>query len=334
MTNQNRIRGRYLTDQAYNKIWKAIYEQFPSNGESKEKLLLDLEHFTDPQKNSKAGKKITTDTISKIINRTEKTDIASIKALFQAFALPFNKNEDTRIEPPIIDDPEYDPNFVGREDAIARLNQLIYKNSGTGILPVSPVTRICQIVAPGGQGKTTLARKYLENRFKKVLKFNIAQERKNIASVESWVEENLRELGEEPGREFMISLKRLEQKLKTEEIGILIDNLEPALDGSGRFIEQHRSYVELLRVLSDSSLQSLTLITSRERLNEGLNITLYSLPSLTESVWGEFWQYQGINPDITLLTEIHKAYGGNALAMKVLSNLINNDYQGDIVAYW
>jgi tetratricopeptide (TPR) repeat protein len=229
-----------------------------------------------------------------------------------------------------------DPNFVGREDAIARLNHLMNKNSSTGILRCHLcVTRICQIVATG-QGKTTLAKKYLKNNFKTVLEFTIAKETKDIASVESLLEEKLRHLGEEPGREFMVSLDRFKQKLQTQPIGILIDNLEPALklDGSGQFLPEHRRYLELLRVLSDSSLQSLTLITSRERLNEGLDITLYSLPSLTVSAWGEFWQYQGINNHITLLTEIHKAYGGNALAMKVLSNLINNDYQGDMVAYW
>ncbi len=218
-----------------------------------------------------------------------------------------------------------DPNFVGREEAIAILTNLLNQRS----------SRICQIVAPGGQGKTTFARKYLESKkFKPILEFTIAKETKDIASVESWLEENLRDLGVQPGREFSISLKRFKQKLQSQPIGILIDNLEPALDASGQFIEQHRSYVELLQALNDPSLKSLTLITSRERLSEGLDILPYSLPKLTVEAWREYWHSQQINPDITLLTEIHKAYGGNALAMKLLSNLINNDYQGDMVAYW
>ena len=82
------------------------------------------------------------------------------------------------------------------------------------------------------------------------------------------IEEKLKQLGEEPGREFLVSIDRLKRKLQGEAIGILIDNLEPALDSSGKFIEPHRRYVELLRVLSDPSVQSVTLVTSRERLYE------------------------------------------------------------------
>ena len=39
------------------------------------------------------------------------------------------------------------------------------------------------------------------------------------------------------------------QNLRHQRVGILVDNLEPALDHQGRFIEPHRRYVELLRVL-------------------------------------------------------------------------------------
>ncbi|WP_237741504.1 hypothetical protein [Anabaena sp. PCC 7108] len=70
-----------------------------------------------------------------------------------------------------------------------------------------------------------------------------------------------------------------------------------------------------------------------------MDITPYSLPCLTVEAWREYWHYQGINMDISVFTpilkkEIHKAYGGNALAMKVLCNTIYNDSQGDVVAYW
>ncbi|WP_016953834.1 tetratricopeptide repeat protein [Anabaena sp. PCC 7108] len=218
---------------------------------------------------------------------------------------------------------EYDPNFVGRNDDIAHLNNLINKGA-----------KIIQIIAPGGTGKTILASKYLQSKFKTVLEFPIGKEIKDIASIENLLEFNLRKLGEEPGKELMASLQQLKQKLQTQEIGILIDNLEPALDASGKFIEQHRSYVELLRILTDSSIKSITLITSRERLCEGLDIILYKLPSLNLEAWSEYWHHQEINPDTPILTEIHKVYGGNALAMKVLCNPIINDFNGDIIAYW
>lgn len=124
-------------------------------------------------------------------------------------------------------------------------------------------------------GKTTLARKYLQQEFDTFLEFPIAKETKDIASVESLIEEKLRQLGEEPGREFLVSIDRLKRKLQSERIGILIDNLEPALDSAGKLIETHRRYVELLRVLADPTVRSLTLITTRERLREPSISNLY-----------------------------------------------------------
>ena len=78
-----------------------------------------------------------------------------------------------------------------------------------------------------------------------------------------------------------MSIDRLKRKLQGEAISILIDNLEPALDSSGKFIEPHRRHVELLRVLSDPSVQSIALITSRERLYEpSVSVQHYLLNSL------------------------------------------------------
>jgi len=220
---------------------------------------------------------------------------------------------------------EFDPSFVGREGAVAYLNTIVKQGA-----------KVILIQAAGGVGKTTLAQEYLKNQgFEVVLELLMAKEKENITAVESVVEEWLKkDFQEEPGREFLISLGRLKRQLQTRRVGVLIDNLEPALDQQGRFIENHRKYVELLRVLTDSTVKSLTLITSREKLCEsGITVELYRLPVLDEQAWQQFFSRR-IQVDITVLKAMHKAYGGNAKAMGILCGEIREEFAGDMGAYW
>jgi len=256
--------------------------------------------------------------------------------IFKAYCQVFKLNWEDIAEPSEIQEPAQpvadaklalppapNLNFVGREEEIAQLNTLIDQGA-----------KVIVIKAPGGVGKTILAKEYLKSQgFELVVELQMAQEKENITPVESAIEELLKQdFQEEPGREFGITLARLKRQLQTRRVGVLIDNLEPALDGQGRFIEPHRRYVELLRVLADSSLQSVTLITSREPLAECGGVTNYSLPSLNEQAWEDFLTRRDIDIDATTLKEMHKAYGGNALAMNILCAPIQRD--GGMVAYW
>ena len=217
-------------------------------------------------------------------------------------------------------------NFIGRENAIAHLKTKI--NQGA---------KIILIQAAAGIGKTTLATEFLKNQnFDKILYLTMAKERETISPVETIVEEWLRkDFEEEPGRDFMVSLGRLKRLLQNQKIGILIDNLEPALDSEFRFIEPHRRYIELLRMLTDPMVQSVTLITSRERLCEGdITVETYRLPELDYCAWKQYFEYYQINNHDSILTEMHKAYGGNAKAMRILCGAVQEDNQGDIQTYW
>jgi tetratricopeptide (TPR) repeat protein len=218
------------------------------------------------------------------------------------------------------------PALLGRQGAIAHLQTCV--NQGH---------RALVIQGEGGVGKTTLAQQFLTDQpFALVLELLMAKETANITPAEQVVEEWLRQdFQVEPGRDFGVTLGRLRRQLRDRPVGILIDNLEPALDSQGRFWPQHSRYGDLLRVLCDPRGQAVTLLTSRDRLCEpGVSVTHYRLPGLAADAWRVFFNHQGIDLAPSTLAKLHQAYGGNAKAMHILSSAIANDFGGDGDAYW
>ena len=217
-------------------------------------------------------------------------------------------------------------NFIGRNNAIADLDALV--NQGHHIIVIQ---------GKGGVGKTTLAQQYLAaGNFKLVLEFLMAKEVQNIITVESLVEEWLkRDLNEEPGKEFGVSLDRLKRYLKQHKVGILIDNLEPALDKQGKLIAPHRNYLELLRILADRQIKAVTIITSRDRVCEGdLNLKHYRLSGLSLTAWTDFFRLNKLATNPLIIKKIHFTYGGNAKAMGIIAGVIKEDFAGEIETYW
>ncbi|MEM7063382.1 MAG: tetratricopeptide repeat protein [Cyanobacteria bacterium P01_B01_bin.77] len=311
MVKQRRNRAKVLTQDALQQLKEQIRQHELEENAAIKYSLEKLGELTglDPE------------TVKKVLDR-QGADKRSINRCCTTFGVTLT--DEDYISANQLLPTKIDPSFVGREEAIAHLKELINRN-----------TKIIVIQARGGVGKTTLARRFLSQEFDLVLEFPIAKETKDIASIESLLEEKLRQLGEEPGREFMVSCDRLKRKLQSDRIGILIDNLEPALDSAGRFIEPHRRYVELLRILVDPSVQSTTFITTRERLREtSINTQIYLLKNLNIDAWKKFLQSRDLAVNAQVLESIHSAYGGNAKAMEIVSGVIAEDFNGDIEAYW
>ncbi|MBE9046188.1 ATP-binding protein [Pleurocapsales cyanobacterium LEGE 10410] len=217
-------------------------------------------------------------------------------------------------------------NFFGRQQAIATLQNLASRGN-----------KIIVLQGEGGVGKTTLARHFLAQQgFELILEVLMAKETANIVAVASVVEEWLqRDLNEDSGKEFGVTLARFKRYLEQHRVGILIDNLEPALDNDGRFITSHRDYVELLRILASPQVRSTTIVTSRDRLCEAeIDLTHYRLSGLDLAAWQGYFDAHQIETKPTTLAPIHQTYGGNAKAMGILCGIIQEDYQGDIKQYW
>ncbi|MBN3872608.1 LuxR C-terminal-related transcriptional regulator [Nostoc sp. JL33] len=189
--------------------------------------------------------------------------------------------------------------FVGREDVIAHLNNLV--NEGA---------KVILIQAEGGVGKTKLAKKWFERQGLKMLEL-----------------------------QFATMLEQIKSELHTQKIGFLINNLESSLI-NGQFKESHQSdYVELLKSLADTSVKSITLITSREPLDDDRlkseDIKPYHLEGLKVDIWKDFFKINNINIDIDAISEINQAYGGNAEAMSLLcADIKSEEFKGDLNAYW
>jgi tetratricopeptide (TPR) repeat protein len=217
-------------------------------------------------------------------------------------------------------------NFLGRQSAIAWLQNLIAQGC-----------KVIVLQGEGGVGKTTLAQQFLAQQgFELTLEVLMAKETANIIAVASVVEEWLqRDLKEESGKEFGVTLARLKRYLEQHRVGILIDNLEPALDKDGRLIAAHRDYLELLRILADPKVQSVTIITSRDRLCEGeINLEHYRLSGLDLIAWQQYFTAYQITVESQVIVQIHQTYGGNAKAMGIFCGIIREDYDGNIGEYW
>ena len=216
--------------------------------------------------------------------------------------------------------------FLGRQQAMDALQKSIAQNQ-----------KIIVIQGEGGVGKTTLAQQILASQnFDLVLEVLMAKETENIISVASIVEEWLqRDLNEDAGKEFGVTLARFKRCLERYRIGILIDNLEPALDKDGRLIDNHRSYLELLRILADPKVCSTTIVTSRDRLCEAeIDLEHYRLSGLDLASWKQYFAAHRVNPKTKSLSLIHNTYGGNAKAMGIVCGVIREDYEGEIEGYW
>ncbi len=221
------------------------------------------------------------------------------------------------------------PDFVGREEAIAHLNNLV--NEGA---------KVILIHAEGGIGKTTLATKWFELQGLEYLELRVGSTPQNLNSVEDWVRIKLINYFKvNPEQNFIAMLEQLKIQLKTRKVGVLIDNLEPALI-NGEFIEPYHSYyLELLTVLAHKSVHSVTLITSREQIYDYTvkrlqTFTNYELDGLKQESWQQYFKSCEISIDDNALGEMHQAYGGNAEALVILSPEIVKEAQGNLKVYW
>ncbi|OBQ08111.1 MAG: hypothetical protein AN482_13385 [Anabaena sp. LE011-02] len=202
--------------------------------------------------------------------------------------------------------------------------------------------KVILIKAGAGIGKSTLAKEFLRTHFQQVIEINMGLSSGAITPASEKLSAILqKELGEEPSHDFGINLDILKTRLFSKlqpSIGILIDNLEPALNEEHQFDEKLLGYEDLLAVLGDLSVCSFTLITSRRSLNvvRGKKVDEYLLNGLDITAWRQYFHDCENVKNSKDLVQIRDAFNGNAKAMDIIHSAIKNQNRFDrnIEAYW
>ncbi|MFN9759622.1 MAG: NACHT domain-containing protein [Pseudanabaena sp.] len=265
--------------------------------------------------------------------RTGKVRISDNSFISCCKVLDIDPNEvkkHNEVKKQTVEQPFGQPNFsfLGRDSAIESLNALAKAN------------RVIVIHGVGGQGKTTVAQKYLqdlENDGYQVIELYMSINVTNIPSAKSVLDEWFnRDFHEMLSAQFPVTLDRLRRILKERKLAILIDNIESLLDENGKFIPEHTQYLELFSVLSVHVTQSITIVTSRCRLLESRlrSVYNYAIPSLSQTDWQDYFTYNNILFDEKSLTEMHSKLGGNAKAMTSLCGEIHMDFDRNATNFW
>ena len=330
--------GRHLSDLQYTivqQVWQGrTYPDIARRVGYTEGHIKDVASHLWKSLSQALGEKVTKASLKSALQRRLRDAVSSRakeistskRAAHQRSASERSASERLANQPPQPRTLSEDQTLLGRTAALTTLDQLAAQGPHAIV-----------IQGEGGLGKTTLAQHYLSSRpFDRVLELQMAKETADITPVERVVEEWLKQdFGAEPGREFGVTLGRLKRQLHRHRVGVLIDNLEPALDAMGRFLPAHSRYRELLRALTDYRSRALTLLTSRDRLCEpGIPVVHYRLPGLDCGAWSAFLTQRGVRVDGAALNAMHTAYGGNAKAMEILCGMIQEDFGGDMAAYW
>ncbi len=203
--------------------------------------------------------------------------------------------------------------FFGREQELERLKHWV-------------VTEQCQLVSVlgmGGVGKTLLAAR-------------LAEELQDEFEFIIW-----RSLQNAPSLNFILSACL--ERLREHRCLIILDNFETVLQASGRagyYEDSHQDYGKLLQQVGKVKHRSCLLITSREKPKEvaeleGEKSTVrsFSLAGLRPIDGIKILRDKGLRGSEEHWNELIDHYAGNPLALKLVSQFIQEAFSGEISGF-
>jgi WD40 repeat protein/transcriptional regulator with XRE-family HTH domain len=221
--------------------------------------------------------------------------------------------------------------FVGRSDELAQLREWVLNAN----------SRLIAVLGIGGIGKTTLAAKVAQEaapNFDRIYwrsMRNAPPVSDWLAAVIGFVSDHHAEV--EPSESARIST--LLELLRTKRCLLVLDNAETLFEtgqSEGRYRAGMEGYGRLLQAVGVASHRSCVLITSRECppelavLDRVRSIELHGLS--TSEVQVLLADKQLIGDADTWAKLVHR-YGGNGLALKIVSETIRQIYNGAVVTF-
>ncbi len=133
------------------------------------------------------------------------------------------------------------------------------------------------------------------------------------------------------------------QYLQTSRFLLILDNVESILDSKGRagsYREGYERYGQLFRSIGETQHQSCLLLTSREKprgigYREGKNQPIQSLQleGLQSDACQDILKEKGFEISPEDANTLIDSYGGNPLALKIVSTTISELFEGDIAQF-
>ncbi len=226
--------------------------------------------------------------------------------------------------------------FYGRTQELAILEQWV----------VQERCRLVTVLGMGGIGKTVLALK-LTNLVQDHFEYVFWRSLYNAPPPQEMLATLIKFLSHQQDTHLPETLdaqvSRLLEYLKSSRCLLVLDNAESILqtsDYAGRYREGYEGYGQLLRRVAESSHQSCLVLTSREKptgsdAKEGGTqlVRTLRIGGLQEVEAQKLLQVGGLFGCEAEKVQLIQSYGGNPLALKIISNSIQALFDGNIAEF-
>ncbi len=220
------------------------------------------------------------------------------------------------------------PIFYGREQEFTTLTHWIL-----GEKPQS-ICKLVAILGIGGIGKTAFAATLAErvkDQFERVIWRNLS----NAPPLEVLLQELLPFLS--GGSALPLEPRQFIIQLQASRCLVILDNIESLLqsDRAGQWRPGYEAYGTFLRQVGLLNHQSCVLLTSREKLVDIAQLEGPAQPVRSISLGGlseaalKFLETEGLSGTQEQLEQVISAYGGNPLALKIVSASIRDLFEGN-----